>query len=77
MHTQQRADELYAALNPDKNAIERKQLDALDATSLSPDHKAKIAAKFMELRQKNPKMKAHRAIRKAGEAYNVKFDFTA
>jgi hypothetical protein len=52
--------------------LTRKDLNAAD---IPADKKKLIAAEYMRLCRKHPNWKAHKAMRKAGEKYNVKFTF--
>jgi hypothetical protein len=51
------------------------QAKELEAANIPDDKKKLIAAEYMRLCKLHPNWKAHRAMRKAGEKYNVKFDF--
>lgn len=54
---------------------EQKQLDEFMLSNLPADLKTKIAERYKELCIKHPEWKKHRAMRKAGEAYHIKFIF--
>lgn len=53
----------------------RDQLEELNKSGLTKELKDKISQRFMMLAMKNPTWKISRALRKAGEFYNVKFEF--
>jgi hypothetical protein len=50
-------------------------LKQLDASGISADTKKLIASEYMRLRRLHPGWKVLKAMRKAGEKYNVKFEF--
>jgi hypothetical protein len=58
--------------NQDNHRLQAKELEAADI----PDHTKKlIAVEYIRLCRLHPKWKAYKAMRKAGEKFNVKFVF--
>jgi hypothetical protein len=51
------------------------QAEELNAANIPANTKKLIATEYMRLRGLHPKWKPSKAARKAGEKYNVKFDF--
>lgn len=51
------------------------QAKELEAANIPEETKRKIATEYMRLCRQHPDWKAHRLMRKAGEKYNVKFEF--
>jgi hypothetical protein len=58
---------------PNNRDLQLKELEA--ATDIPEEKRKLIADEFMRLGKKYPTWKAHKLIRKAGEKYNVKFEF--
>jgi hypothetical protein len=59
---------------PKENYHEQATKD-LEASSIPDDLKKLIAAEYVRLRGLHPEWKIYKAMRKAGEKYNVKFEF--
>ena len=57
--------------------LDNRQLQGkgLEAANIPDDIKQKIAAEYWRLCKLHPAWKAHRAMRKAGEKFNIKFEF--
>lgn len=55
--------------------IEQLQENALQLSDIPANVKTKIAQEYKQLCIKHPLWKKHRAMRKAGEAFNIKFEF--
>lgn len=56
-------------------AAARAQDESLATADIPEETKIKIRDKFIELALKHPHMKRDRLMRKAGEAYHIKFSF--
>lgn len=51
------------------------QLNELATANLPADLKKKIAIEYWKLKLAHPNWKVHKAMKRAGEKYNVKFEF--
>lgn len=51
------------------------QLNELATANLPAELKRKIAAEYFKLKLNHPNWKVYKAMKKAGEKHNVKFDF--
>ena len=71
-------EKMYQQLAPFFNPPKKEpdpQAEALELSDMPANTKKLIAAEYMRLRRIHPKWKVSKAMRKAGEKYNVKFEF--
>ena len=66
--------QLAPFFNPPKKEVDP-QAEALEIAEMPADTKKLIAAEYLRLRRIHPKWKLSKTMRKAGEKYNVKFEF--